>query len=182
MRVTSSGLLALVLAAFLAWAPASAFALETPADVETDHVDALDDGGPRSAAVVLDALATSRGWVGAEGAVIVADGVAACIGVAGGVAGLRALVREALGVAWFPLGLAFHGWVLLPRFESASAVADVTSPRRVAGALLAGYEWTWPIGLTMRLAAGAAYAVPVAKQKGPAGFEPRLDASAGWTF
>lgn len=172
----------LVPAAFVLTLAGPARAAETAADVETDHVDALDDGGPRIVTLAVDVLATSRGWLGVEGEALVVDGLAAHLAVAGGVSGPRAFAHASAGLAWFPARFSFHGWVLLTRVEGTSPLDDVTSPWRIAGALLAGYAWTWPVGAALRLAAGAAYAAPLVSGAPHAGFEPRVDVAAGWTF
>ena len=177
------------LAAALALVAAAprARAVETRADVETDHIDAADDGGPRAAGVLLRPYVMALGQLGAE--VDVALGESAAVTLEGDwlpAPDARAY-GAALGVALFPQRFSFHGVYVHPRFEWASAASTGGASAQVAGAAATvGYEWTWPVGATVRLGGGASYARAVGSD-GPVaaaseGLRPRVDAAVGWVF
>ncbi len=161
-----------------------AHALETPADVETDHLDAADDGGPRTWSLSVRPFELGFGLVGVEAGVAV---------------GLRAVVTfecnwlavaptlaygATVGVAVFPTRSVFHGFYVHPRLEAwrAPAAGDAVG----AGALV-GYEWTALAGPTLRLGGGLAYATWTSTPQGTApvtftGLLPEADVAVGWVF
>jgi hypothetical protein len=161
---------------------AEASAAETPADVETDHVDAAGDGSPRSASVLVHASTLVTGSAGIEAAV--ALGAIAALSVEGDwrpVAAPR-VFAAVVGVVIYPERSTFHALYVHPRFAwawaSGLAVAD--------GAVLLGYQWTWAPGATIRLAGGVGYSNTTRGDAdgSPAqlGLHPELDAAAGWVF
>jgi len=164
-------------------------AVETSADVETDHVDAADDGGPRSAGVLVSAVPAGLGHAGSIGAEVdVALGTNAALSVRGDwlpFGAIRAYAAS-VGLPFFPQLFAFHGVFVHPRLEWASASARGTSVHVSGAAVLAGYEWTWLPGATIRLAGGAGYAKALGAdpELAPAlaGLHPELDAALGWIF
>jgi hypothetical protein len=164
----------------------SARAVETRADVETDHLDAADDGGPRSAGVLVHSLPTALGSVGVE--VDVAFGANAALSIEGDWLPLAAIrmTTASIGVPLFPQRFAFHGFYVHPRLEWARASAQGTAVQIGGAAVLAGYEWTWLPGATIRLSGGAAYSKAMGAAQAPSptlvGIHPELDAALGWIF
>src|SRR5258708_4426849 len=167
-------------------------AAETPSDVETDHIDAADDAGPPTAAVLVDPIAMSFGQLGGEVDVVVGESIA--LGLEGDWTALEGakVVHAALGASFFPQYFVFHGFYLRPEVEwwmsatpnaaSGSALGAGVAAAGVAMAM--GYEWTLPCGATVRLGAGASYAKVLAADGAVTtaidGLRPRLDASIGW--
>jgi hypothetical protein len=161
-------------------------AVETRADVETDHLDAADDGGPRSAGVLIHSLPTALGSVGVE--VDVALGANAALSVEGDWLPLAAIrmTTTSVGMPLFTQRFAFHGFYVHPRFEWAWARAPGMEVEVGGAAVLVGYEWTWLPGATIRLSGGVAYskAMSASAALSPAlvGIHPELDAALGWIF
>jgi hypothetical protein len=171
-------------AAMLAFMP-RAVAAETPADVETDHIDAIDDGRPRSAAVVVDPIAMSLGQLGAEVDVAVGEIIAVSMAGDWTPRGAATVARAELGAAFFPQRFAFHGLYVRPWLECMSAAGDSPSGRAIGVGATVGYEWTWPFGATLRVGGGVSYAKVLEGEKGAMAMEglaPRLDANIGWVF
>jgi hypothetical protein len=170
-------------AAMLAIAPPAA-AAETSADVETDHIDALDDGGPRTAAIAVDPTALALGRLGAEIDVAVGENVAVSMSADVTALAVAAVVRAELGALLFLQRFAFHGLYVRPRLEWSSAAAKSASGRAIGAGATVGYEWTWPFGATLRLGGGVSYAKPLPGGGAVAteGLTPRLDANVGWVF
>jgi hypothetical protein len=169
--------------AFAVPAP-SARAAETADDVETDHIDAADDGGPRTWGLALSPFEADLGLVGVE--VGAALGPRAVFTFEGDwLAVAPTLVYGAtLGVAFFPTRFAFHGLYVHPRVEAWRA--SLAGSGLGAGGVV-GYEWTAPVGATLRLGGGLAYVA----WSGPAsaappanltGLVPEIDAAVGWVF
>jgi hypothetical protein len=56
----------------------------------------------------------------------------------------------------------------------------------LGAAALVGYEWTWPIGATLRLGAGAAYSRSIGGEGLPisalVGLRPEMDGALGVVF
>jgi hypothetical protein len=165
-------------------------AVETPRDVETDHLDPDDDGGPRAVSLTVHGLAPVFGGffgdVGIEAYVALAGRVALGAGgewVASGAGRGHAL---SIGLPVFLGEVVFHGffffpharWTWLPRSSPGRASADVSA--------LVGYEWTAPFGATLRAGGGAGFAWVVQGDSGSPspllGFHPELDVAAGWVF
>ncbi len=172
----------------LGHAPA-ATAAETRADVESDHVDAADDGGPRTAGVLVRASAIAWGSLGAE--VDVSLGANAALSVEGDWLpfGPARAYAAAVGVPLFLQRFAFHGLYVHPRLEWAWASSGDGSAQGTleigSAAVLAGYEWTWPSGATLRLAGGIAYAKAMGGDSAASsltGWHPEIDAAVGWIF
>jgi hypothetical protein len=162
-----------------------ALAVETRADVETDHVDAADDGGPRAVGVVVRPLSMARGWLGGE--VDAACGEKVVVSVEGdgrayGASGYRA----ALGASFFVQRFAFHGFYLHPTAQWAHAAVPGITATAIGGGVTLGYEWTWPVGATVRLGGGASYARALVNGAGRAlgieGVDPEVDGDVGWVF
>jgi hypothetical protein len=178
--------LSLLAAAGVLTATRRAPAVESRADVETDHLDATDDGGPRAAGLLLHPLGMAIGWLGAE--VDAACGEYVVLSVEGDARwpwrmhGFRAV----LGVALYPQRFAFHGIYIHPAVEwerSASADAPVTA---LGAGITVGYAWTWPVGASVRLGGGIAYAKGIVSDSqstlGLEALRPEVDADLGWVF
>ncbi len=165
-------------------APVSLDPLDTPADVETDHLDAADDGGPRTWGFALRPLDLDVGLVGVEvGVALGADAVLTLEGGWWGPDPSRAY-GAVLGVDFFPTRFAFHGFYVHPRLEAWRAPG--TAGAFGAGALV-GYEWTAPVGATLRIGGGLARVTATGPRLGAdllrlPGILPELDAAVGWVF
>ncbi len=171
--------------------PRSAFAGEPPDrhDVETDHVDAFDDVGPRSyGAFARAGIAGGAGgglWgagtrIGAEVDVGLGDTVAASVIGEGSPSGYGA----AIGLPVFPGRVPFHGLYVHPRLTWRRMAVDgsLGSPVDCAGvATTVGGEWTLRPGFTLRAGIGLAYDAPVTDLAGGA-VVPTADAAVGWVF
>jgi hypothetical protein len=172
-------------AGILAAAPL-AWAVEGPGDVETDHLDAADDGGPRAIGVLLHPVAIAAGWVGAEVDASCGDHVTLTVeGDARWIFGLRGY-RTLLGFALFPQRFSFHGLYVHPTFEWDRSTAVGAAASALGGGVTVGYAWTWPVGAAVRLGGGVAYAKEIVTD-GQAAFavegpRPEVDADLGWVF
>ena len=173
----------LLLAGIACASPARA--AETRHDVETDHLDAFDDGGPRSFGLLVNPLAAVLGTFGIEGDFVL--GEAAALSVegdwlsTGGTTGYAA----ALGLQIFPWRTIFHGFYVHPRVTGA-LVTSGGWPTDVLGiGATAGWQHTWRFGLTLRGGGGVAYDHAVGPQYGSVailGVRPMLDGEVGWVF
>lgn len=178
--------LSLVTVAAVLLAAARARAVEGRGDVESDHVDARDDGGPRTAGILVDPFLMAMGWLGAEvdaacgeQVVLTAEGNGRFLGDVRG-------VRARVGLAVFRQRFAFHGLYVHPTFEWGRATAAGVTDRGLAGAVTIGYDWTWSSGPTVRLGAGMGYARGTLNDRlavfTSAGWRPAFDANVGWVF
>jgi hypothetical protein len=161
-------------------------AVETRADVETDHFDAADDGGPRALGVLVHPLAIATGWLGAEIDAACGEHLVLTIeGDARWVFGIRGF-RTVLGLALFPQRFAFHGVYVHPTFEWDRATSGAVAASALGGGATVGYAWTWPFGASVRLGGGVAYAKSVfgdgTAAIAVAGLRPEVDADLGWVF
>lgn len=179
---------ALVTAAASLGASPSAFAVETHADVQTDHVKAEGDGRPRTLGVLVRPLSMALGSLGAE--LDAACGEHVVLTVEGGEAGMFGSSGSSaygvdLGVAIFRFGFAFHGLYFHPVVEWARVTGDGAA-ERLGGGFTAGYAWTWPVGVTVRLGGGVMYAKTLEGEEqvtdGIKGVRPRIDVDVGWVF
>lgn len=180
------GMIALVLGAAVTAASAEARADEPRTDVETDHLDAFDDGGPRSFALLTNPASLLFGAVGAEGDVLLGDSAALSLEADGVMAGGSTGAGAAVGVPLFPQGIALHGLYLHPRVFAARAWSGSGHGDAVGVGGTIGWEWTLPVGFTVRTGAGAVVERPVGGDAGAVsslvGFRPLLDGSVGWAF
>lgn len=155
---------------------------ESSADVQTDHVDAVDDGGPRYARLAVQPLPPALGLAVAEADVAVAEHVAVGGAFAWLVTPSGSGYRASAGVPIFPVLTVFHALYLHPRIEW----TRLSSATSLGVAATVGYAWTWPFGATTSCGVGLAYARGSAVGAGAvvafAGFEPRFDAAVGWLF
>lgn len=180
------GMVVLALASALVAASAEARAADDGADVETDHLDAFDDGGPRTFALLTNPASLLFGSIGAEGDLLLGDTAALSLEADWLAVGPATGASASVGVPLFPQGVALHGFYLHPRLFaarawSAGAHGDVAG----IGATL-GWEWTLPVGFTLRTGAGAAIDRPVGGDasvvSAVVGLRPLLDGSVGWAF
>jgi hypothetical protein len=186
MRTPIAAALAGLLVALGVCRAAPAAAAEGRADRETDHIDAFDDGGPRSFGLFVNPLALTLGTVAAEGDFVL--GEAAALSVEGdfmSVAGATAYGVTA-GVPLFPWRIVFHGLYLHPRLMAAYATnGGVTADVAGVGGTL-GWQQTFRFGLSLRIGGGAAYEVALGQDAGAGfavtGLRPLLDGDVGWVF
>jgi hypothetical protein len=157
-------------------------AAESAADVETDHVDAVDPGGPRYVRLELQPFAPSLGLAQAEADAAFAEHLALSAALGWVVAAAGSGYRASVGIPMFPAQEAFRGVYLHPRFEW----THLASASSVGAALTVGYAWTWPFGATTSCGGGFAFARGSAEGAGTlatlGNFQPRLDTSIGWLF
>ena len=181
--------LRIVVAILLALAPVTLAspvrAVETPHDVATDHLDAFDDGGPPSFALLANPLALLFGAFGAEGDVVLGD--AAALSVEGDWVSSSGTTVYAgtVGLPVFPWRTLFHGFYLHPRATAALAFGDGAWAHVLGLGGTAGWQQTWRFGLTLRIGGGATY--QRALEPGGAGLailgvRPLLDGEIGWVF
>jgi hypothetical protein len=170
--------------ALLLAATSTARAASTP-DVETDHVDATDDRGPRTFGILVDPLELAFGEMGVEADMALGEDVAASMKGSVYDVGPTSAWAATLGLPIFPQRFAFHGFYLHPRFSIASATTLGFSAQVFGAGGTAGYEWTWNWGGTLRLGGGASWWT-VFSGDGTAltlsGVRPELDATIGWVF
>jgi hypothetical protein len=165
--------------------PRSAHAAETRNDVESDHLDAFDDGGPRTFGLLANPLALALGTVGAEGDLVLGD--LAAMSVEGDLTsvGDTTAYGASLGLPIYPWRLVFHGFYIHPRLTWARATFDGASVDVLGGGATMGWQWTWRFGLTLRAGAGVGYERTLS-DGGPnvaiAGLRPLVDGSVGWVF
>jgi hypothetical protein len=176
--------LALPLAAGLVSVATRAWAVETPRDVESDHVAARDDGAWPEIAVLLHPVAMATRWFGAEVDVAVSDHV--IVSVEGEArAGARPRGDRASGGVAFFLSRAFSGFYLHPALEACRASGNGVAGSAVGARLTGGYAWSWPLGIMLRLGGGVAYDRALlgdASALALGGVRPWIDADVGWVF
>lgn len=180
------GMVVLALASTVSAVSGQARAQEKGADLETDHLDAFDDGGPRSFALLTNPASLLFGVIGVEGDLLLGDTAALSLEADALAVGPATGASASLGIPLFPQGVALHGFYMHPRLFAARAWS-AGSHVDVAGiGATIGWEWTLPVGLTLRTGAGAAIDRPTGGDAGAAsplvGFRPLLDGSLGWTF
>jgi hypothetical protein len=171
------------LASVAAAAPVAA--AETGQDVETDHLDAFDDGGPRSFGLLVNPAALALGAFGAEGDFVLGDVAAASVEGDWISLGNATAYGAAVGLPVFPWRLIFHGFYLHPRVTWARATLPGATVDVLGAGATIGWQWTWRFGLTLRAGAGVSYA-RVITDGGPdvaiEGLRPLLDGDVGWVF
>jgi hypothetical protein len=181
----SHGLACLLVAVVVGWS-APAAAAEGRGDRETDHIDAFDDGGPRSFALLLDPLALALGTMAVEGDFVLGDAAALSVEADWMSAVGASAYGVTVGVPLFPWRVVFHGFYVHPRAMAAYGVnggltADVVG---LGGTL--GWQHTFRFGLSLRIGGGAAYEVALGKDAGASfavsGVRPLLDGDVGWVF
>jgi hypothetical protein len=160
-------------------------AIEGPGDVESDHIDAADDGGPRSVGLLLHPIAMASGWLGAEIDAACGEHVVLGLDAEGRFAWVHG-VRAALEVLLFPQRFSFHGIYLHPTLEWDRVGTSAAATTILGGAITVGYAWTWPSGPTLRLGGGVGY-TKAAVGDGAAlvaleGWRSQVDADLGWIF
>jgi hypothetical protein len=166
--------------------PAPVAAAEGVRDRETDHIDAFDDGGPRSFGLLLNPLALALGTVAVEGDVVLGD--AAALSVEGDwmSAGGASAYGLTLGVPLFPWRIIFHGFYVHPRALAARASSDGISSEVLGIGGTLGWQHTFRFGLSLRVGGGAVYEVALGQVAGASfavtGVRPLLDGEVGWVF
>ncbi len=165
-----------------------AHAAETAGDVETDHIDAADDGGPRTWGLALRPVETSLGLAGVELGLAAAPRAVLTVEASALALAPTRAYGMVLGAALFPTRFAFHGFYVHPRVEWWRAGERVASREAMGAGALVGYEWTAPVGASLRLGAGAAYGTWLGANPSTApvipvtGLRPEVDAALGWVF
>jgi len=164
-----------------------AWAADGRGDVETDHIDAFDDLGPRTAGVFCGAdavgVASSRVGLGAEVDFVLGDVSAFSIGgfwlpfAENG-------YRVSVGMPIFAWGVPFHGLYLHPRVTLDHRAAAGGSLDIAGVGMTVGWERTWRPGFTTRIGSGVAYERAFGDDANAvvAGIEPVFDGSVGWVF
>jgi hypothetical protein len=186
MKTRTPLLLLLPLLSALLLVASQAHAAETPHDRETDHLDAFDDGGPRSFGLMLNPAGVLLGVFGAEADMLLGD-VAAVSAEADWVSvGSTTAFGATLGLPLFPQRVPFHGLVIHPQLSLARATGGgVTADLFGAGATL-GWQWTLRVGLTFRVGGGAMFSHVVAGDGAGSlvleGVRPVADGTVGWVF
>jgi hypothetical protein len=198
-------MLAILAVLALDLSPVTARAAETRVDTESDHVDAFDDVGPRTFAVLAevgtDGLQAVGPRIGAELNLGLGDAaalslrgdwlaLAAAEGVHGAAGGSGSAgaggYGVSLGVLLFPGRVPFHGLYVHPRASWQRVAAGGASADVVGAALTVGYAWTSRWGGTLRLGLGASYDSTLsgaAPAMGSSfGLQPVADAAVGWVF
>ena len=156
-------------------------------DVETDHIDAFDDLGPRALGVLVgpDAIGvgSSRAGLGAEVDFVLGDAAAVSIG------GLwlpfgQGGYRVSMGMPLFAWAVPFHGLYLHPRVTMEHRAMTGGSLDVAGVGMTVGWEMTWRPGFTVRLGSGVAYekALGDGANAVAAGIDPMFDGSVGWAF
>jgi hypothetical protein len=163
-----------------------AIAAENRGDKETDHIDAFDDGGPRTFGLLLNPAALALGSFAAEGDFVLGDAVALSVEGDWLSAGSATAFGMSAGLPLYPWRIVFHGFYLHPRLLWARATQELVSADVVGIGGTLGWQETWRFGLTLRLGAGAAYEVPLG-EVGSGSFSiasvrPLLDGEVGWVF
>jgi hypothetical protein len=160
-------------------------AVEGPGDVESDHIDAADDGGPRSVGLLLHPIGMAAGWLGAEIDAACGEHLVLGLEADGRFAWVHG-VRAALDALLFPQRFSFHGIYVHPTFEWDRMGADGATATILGGAITVGYAWTWPSGPTFRLGGGVGYTRGAVDGSAPLtaleGWRPQVDADLGWVF
>ncbi|MGA2448404.1 MAG: hypothetical protein ABTD50_07010 [Polyangiaceae bacterium] len=154
--------------------------------VDTDHIDAADDGGPRSLGILANGVATALGLVAIELDTAVSTHVALSVQFDAAMGDDQTVYGAAVGAVLFPLRFAFRGLYIHPRVEL-SGDTDPATPAVVSPAVTLGYEWVCPAGCTLRVGGGGAYGVALSDGAGGAlsplvGIRPVLDVGVGWLF
>jgi len=176
---------ALLLSAVAPAVPSPAAAADTRRDVETDHLDAFDDGGPPSLALLVNPLAVVLGTFGAEADFVLGDAAALSMEGDWVSSGGTTAYAAAVGLPVFPWRTVFHGFYLHPRATAAVATSS-GAPFDVLGiGATAGWQQTWRFGFTLRVGGGIAYehaAGPNPSGVPILGVRPLLDGEIGWVF
>jgi hypothetical protein len=180
------GMAVLAFASALGTLSVDAYAAEKGTDVETDHLDAFDDGGPRSFALLTNPASLLVGALGAEGDLLLGDTAALSLEADWLVVGPATGASASVGVPLFPQGVALHGFYLHPRLFAARAWSGGSHGDFAGAGATLGWEWTLRVGFTMRVGAGAAINRPVGGDgsvvSAMVGFRPLLDGTLGWAF
>ncbi len=184
-RITLPWLLSALLFNFL-FLPRLAYAAESPRDRETDHLDAFDDGGPRSFGLMLNPAGVLFGVFGAEADVLLGD--VAAVSAEGdwvSVGGTTAF-GATLGLPLFPQRVPFHGLVIHPQLSLARATGDGATADLIGAGATLGWQWTLRVGLTFRVGGGAMFSHVVAGDGAGSlvleGVRPVADGTIGWVF
>lgn len=172
-----------VLATSASWARAA----EGPNDVETDHIDAFDDGGPRSFGMLVNPLALVLGTFAAEGDFVLGDAAALSVEGDWGQYGGTDAYGVTLGVPLYPWRVVFHGIYVHPRVMVMRASMPGAAADVLGGGGSIGWQQTWRFGLTLKVGAGAAYEKAFDAPAGAGSFavegvRPLLDGEVGWVF
>lgn len=155
-----------------------------------DGVDA--DEAPRELALMINPLAIAEGVFGGDADFAVIPHVALSIeGAVFQVGGGAVSTAFGIGLLVYPLRSTFHGWVLEPRAVYARPLREPLISfdwrANVAGfGGVAGWQWTWDYGLSLRLGAGVMRFVGGSRAPGLPlgrdGVDILLDGSFGWLF
>jgi hypothetical protein len=158
-------------------------AAERPSGVETDHLDAYDDGGKPSVAILASPGSLLQGTWAGELDVALAD--AAALSLEADVIGLRTATAYggAIGLPLFFERVRFHGLYVAPRVLG--SIATGGSGATVGAGATLGWEETWRFGLSMKGGIGVLYETPLSSDTSSSlvlNIRPLVDAAVGWAF
>jgi hypothetical protein len=185
LRAGLIGLASAVVGACILLGDAPALAAEGRGDKETDHLDAFDDGGPRTLGLLLNPGALALGSLAAEGDFVLGD--AAALSIEGNRRSAATTVYGVTaGIPLYPGRILFHGFYVHPRITWTHATRGVVAADLVGIGGTLGWQQTWRVGLTLRFGGGAAYQVPLAEVRtgsfSIAEVRPLVDGELGWVF
>jgi hypothetical protein len=160
-------------------------AVESRRDVETDHVDAKDDGGPNSVGLLIHPVDMATGWYGGEVDFSRLDHFVLSLEGEGLFTWAHG-VHVAIGTAYF-FRHSFRGLYFRDTVDWARVAADGVADSGFGTSVTLGYAWTWSVGPTLRLGGGLGLAHDdvAGAQRSPLalnGVGLKLDADLGWVF
>ena len=160
-------------------------AAEGPGDVQTDHVDAYDEGGKPSVGVFANPGALLAGAISAELELALGDVAALGLEADAYAIGATRAYGAALGLPIFVERVRFHGLYVEPRVVAETASGAALSSSVVGAGATAGWEETWRFGLSLKGGIGLLWVTPlggVGDDDLVVGVRPLVDASVGWVF
>jgi hypothetical protein len=187
-------LAALVLAVVL-W-PAPSAAADGLRDVETDHIDAYDDGGKPSFGVFANAGALLAGAFAARAELCLGDMAAVSLEGDYFATGTAPAYGASLGLPLFVERVRFRGLYIEPRLLGQVGSGVPLSHGTVGLGATAGWEETWRFGLSIKGGIGLSYETTLPDSSCPqpggtgrcdtnfvaVGVRPLVDAAVGWVF
>jgi hypothetical protein len=165
----------------VAWS-VPAFAAEGPRDIETDHLDAYDDGGKPSVALMANPGALLLGALSAEVEFALGDAAALSVEANGFGLGVSRAYGGAVGAPLFVERVRFHGLYIEPRLAAVFPSSGPASAAVVGLGATAGWQETWRFGLSLKGGLGLLYETPIRSEGLVLNVKPLVDAAVGWVF